>query len=218
MRSVLTIAGSDPSGHRGLQADLRVFAAHGVHGMAVPTALTVQTGDFEVHPVPVELVRRQVRAVVGKAVVVKVGMCATASIARMLAQELAGAVVVLDPVLASTSGVPLLDEPESLLPLAAISTLVTPNLDEARRLPALLEGTALLKGGHGEGDVVVDRLGEAEWRRPRLHGADTRGTGCRLSSAIAARLALGETLESAVAGAGAWLHAELQASVGRATV
>ena len=92
-------------------------------------------------------------------------MCATAAIARMLAQELAGAVVVLDPVLASTSGAPLLDEPESLLSLAAISTLVTPNLDEARRLPALLEGTALLKGGHGEGDVVVDRLGEAEWRR-----------------------------------------------------
>jgi len=215
MRSVLTIAGSDPSGHRGLQADLRVFAAHGVHGMAVPTALTVQAGAFEVHPVSVELVRRQVRAVLDQAVVVKVGMCATGAIARMLAQELSGAVVVLDPVLASTSGTSLLDEPESLLPLAAISALVTPNLDEARRLPGLLEGKALLKGGHGEGDVVVDRLGDVEWRRPRLHGADTRGTGCRLSSAIAARLALGEDLEAAVAGAGAWLYGELQRSVGR---
>ena len=108
-----------------------------------------------------------------------------------------------------------MDEPDALLELAAISELVTPNLPEAEALPGLLSGPAavLLKGGHGEGDTVVDQLlGGPSFSRPRLSGAQTRGTGCRLSSAIAARLALGEELESAVGGAGNWLHAELARS------
>jgi hydroxymethylpyrimidine/phosphomethylpyrimidine kinase len=217
VRRVLSIAGSDPSGHAGLQADLKVFEAHGVWGMAVPTVLTVQDARRVYSTTVLEpaLVRAQIRAVLPSAAVVKVGMVGTGAMARMLAEELLGARVVLDPVLVSSSGAVLMDEPDALLELAAISELVTPNLPEAEALPGLLSGPAavLLKGGHGEGDTVVDQLlGGPSFSRPRLSGAQTRGTGCRLSSAIAARLALGEELESAVGGAGNWLHAELARS------
>ena len=202
-----------------MQADLRVFQQHGVWGMAVPTALTVQgpRGVISVHPVPVELVRAQLLEVLPSADVVKVGMCATGAIARMLARELAGVRVVLDPVLLSSSGNVLLDDPDALLELAAISELVTPNGPEARRLPGLLKASAvLLKGGHDGGDTVVDELlGVGVFERPRLTGADTRGTGCRLSSAIAARLAGGASLPEAVEGAGDWLHRQLASSISR---
>lgn len=217
MRALLTIAGSDPSGGAGLQADLRVFERHGVWGMAVPTALTVQGpgGVRSVHPVDVELVRAQLLEVLPLADVVKVGMCGTGAVARMLARELKGARVVLDPVLVSSSGHLLLDEPEALLELAAICELVTPNRPEALALPGLLRAPAvLLKGGHASGESVIDELlGVAVFERPRLEGADTRGTGCRLSSAIAARLALGAPLREAVEGAGDWLHAQLAESI-----
>jgi hydroxymethylpyrimidine/phosphomethylpyrimidine kinase len=153
-------------------------------------------------------------------------MLATAA----LVEAVAGAIrkhglspYVLDPVMVATSGDRLLDEDavqavtERLLPLA---TIVTPNLDEARiltglpvegeegarkaarRLAEMGAGAALIKGGHGEGDEVIDLLwdGRSEhvWRRPRIHTTSTHGTGCTLSAAITAGLASGHALETAV--------------------
>jgi hydroxymethylpyrimidine/phosphomethylpyrimidine kinase len=226
----LTIAGSDSGGGAGIQADLKTFHAFGVFGTSALTALTAQdtTGVWGVHPVPVDFVRAQVEVVVRdlEPRAVKSGMLATAELVRTVA-ELIGThglqAYVLDPVMVATSGDRLLDLDaegavrERLVPLAA---LVTPNLDEARILTglpvtgeegqreaarALVElgaGAALVKGGHGEGDEVVDLLwdGHAErvWRRPRLRTRSTHGTGCTLSAGVTAGLARGDGLEAAV--------------------
>ncbi len=226
----LTIAGSDSGGGAGIQADLKTFHAFGVFGTSALTALTAQdtTGVWGVHPVPLDFVRAQVDAVVKdlEPRAVKTGMLATAELVGVVAELIAGhdlEAYVLDPVMVATSGDRLLDldaegaVAERLVPLAA---LVTPNLDEARILTglpvkgedgqreaaqALVEmgaGAALVKGGHGEGEELVDLLwdGHAErvWRRPRLRTRNTHGTGCTLSAGIAAGLARGDALEAAV--------------------
>ena len=97
MPTGLSIAGSDPSGGAGLQADLKVFEQHGIWGMAVPTALTVQgpEGVKAVHPIDADVVRAQLREVLPLADVVKVGMCGTGAVVRMLAQELRAQTLVL---------------------------------------------------------------------------------------------------------------------------
>lgn len=226
----LTIAGSDSGGGAGIQADLKTFHAFGVFGTSALTAVTVQdtTGVHGVHPIPLEMVRAQIDAVVEDLhpAAVKTGMLATAE----LVEEVASAIsfhglraFVLDPVMVSTSGHRLLDRDaegavaERLVPLCA---LVTPNLDEARILTGLpVEGeegqreaahvlvemgarAALVKGGHGDGPEVVDLLwdGSTErvWRRPRLSTRNTHGTGCTVSAAVASGLALGDPLERAV--------------------
>jgi hydroxymethylpyrimidine kinase/phosphomethylpyrimidine kinase len=226
----LTIAGSDSGGGAGIQADLKTFHAFGVFGTTAVTAITVQDtrGVYDVHPVPVSTVRRQIEVVAEdlEPAAVKTGMLATTE----LVEEVAASIrrldlpnYVLDPVMVATSGDRLLDaDAESavadlLLPLAAV---VTPNLDEARLLarreidsPDDMEEVArllvsrgaraaLVKGGHLEGDEVVDVLVDAEgvrrWRRPRVPTTSTHGTGCTLSSAIAAGLALGRPLRTAV--------------------
>lgn len=241
---LLTIAGSDSGGGAGIQADLKTFAAHGVYGMSVVTAVTAQstTAVTAVHDVPVEVVAAQLEAVFSDLGVdaVKIGMLSSVPILRAVAAALRARRprhVVLDPVMVSKSGAPLLQDDavaalaEELLPL---STLVTPNLPEAARLTSLpvaslaerevaaralaARGPAvLLKGGHGAGDAdrdeVADLLvaagGAGAVRRfvhPRLATRSDHGTGCTLSSAIAARLALGAPLEQAVGGAIDYLH------------
>lgn len=175
--NVLSVAGSDPSGGAGIQADLKTFAACGAYGMAALTALTVQntTGVFGVHTVPASFVADQIRAVFADVRVdaVKIGMIADAAIAEAIADVLAahrGVPVVLDPVMVAKGGSRLL-APEAvdalvrrLLPLAA---MLTPNLpeaaalldeaeatdrttmeDQARRLRALGPLSVLVKGGH----------------------------------------------------------------------
>jgi len=226
--SVLSIAGSDPSGGAGIQADLKTFAAHGVYGMAVITALTAQNtravaGVAAVDP---DFVRLQLRTVLSdiRPDAVKIGMVGSAGIADAVADGLDGydGPVVLDPVMVATSGAPLLEPSaeaalqERLVPRAS---LVTPNLPEAARLfgahpPAVWarsNGIAvLLKDGHGADHTVTDRLflpgGAAHsFAHPRVHTSNTHGTGCTLSSAIAARLAQGRSVADAVGEAVDWL-------------
>jgi len=226
----LTIAGSDSSGSAGIQADLKTFGALGVHGTCVIAALTAQnTQRVEaVLPVPPEFVLAQMRAVASDLAVgaIKIGMLATAPIIEAVAEglnEFPGVPVVLDPVMASHSGDPLLDEDavdtlKSVL-IPAV-TLVTPNLFEAAmllgeakarnadqmtaqayRLRDLGAKAVLVKGGHLDGeavDVMLDDRGEERLEAPRVMTENTHGTGCTLSSAIAAELAKGETLEKAV--------------------
>lgn len=233
MQSVLSIAGSDPTGGAGLQADLRVFQALGLHGAAIPTALTVQNGlrVRQVLPVFPSVLLETLRTTldVVRPSAIKVGMLGTDDAVRNVTLALApisDVPVVVDPILAASDGSPLLEKRAygALRDLMHGRTLVTPNWPEAeilsnRSLPRrrdgeqaareLLEDLAvegvLLKGGHLDGDaddLLVYREGDeilCEWLEgERLPGPSVHGTGCALSSAIAARLALGDTLREAV--------------------
>jgi hydroxymethylpyrimidine kinase/phosphomethylpyrimidine kinase len=243
---VLTIAGSDSGGGAGIQADLKTFHAFGAFGTSAVTAVTVQDtrGVSGVHPVPVEMVLRQVAAVAGDLppAACKTGMLATAELVRAVAGALRAHALpgyVLDPVMVATSGDRLLDADaeravaEELLPLAACAT---PNLDEAavlvgfpvedeasmrRAARVLVErgaGAALLKGGHLRGPELVDLLWDGrewrEWRRPRLETTSTHGTGCTLSAAIAAGLAHGRPLAEAVGDALDYVQRAIRAAPG----
>ncbi|MDX1673624.1 MAG: bifunctional hydroxymethylpyrimidine kinase/phosphomethylpyrimidine kinase [Longimicrobiales bacterium] len=242
----LTIAGSDSGGGAGIQADLKTFHAFGVFGTSAITAITAQdtTGVHGVRAVPTDLVRRQIRVVATDLTpgAVKTGMLATTELVEAVAgsiRDLGLANYVLDPVMVATSGDRLLDRDaesavaESLLPLA---TVVTPNLDEARILVGReIEGeaamreaaealvargarAALVKGGHLEGDTVVDVLvdeaGVEVWRHPKIRTTSTHGTGCTLSSAITAGLALGRPLREAVADALDFAHRAIREAPG----
>ncbi len=222
MTAVLAIAGSDSGGFAGLQADLPTIRAHGCHGLSAVTVVTAQDatairGTWEVPPgavaqqIGVLLAGFQISAV-------KVGMLPSAGAVTAVAsalQRYRGPVVV-DPVLGDSGGGWTLDEDgiAALRTWLPHVTLVTPNLPELRRLGELSRVARLVKGGHGEGDMLVDRLfandSEHWWSHPRLPG-EHRGTGCRLSSAIACRLALGDDLVDAVQGAIGWLQRELRA-------
>lgn len=226
----LTIAGSDSGGGAGIQADLKTFHAFGAFGTSAITAITAQNtlGVTAVHPVPIEIVRAQIDAVVHdlRPAAVKSGMLATASLVSAVADALREHAldnVVVDPVMVASSGDRLLDVDaegavaRELLPLCA---LVTPNLHEAgiltgtevhslddmrmaaRALVGMGAGAALVKGGHMEGSESVDLLlyqGEERlWRRPRILSRSTHGTGCTLSAAVAALLGAGAGMEDAV--------------------
>ena len=238
----LTIAGSDSSGGAGIQADLKSFAALGVYGASVITALTAQntTGVSGIHPVPAAFVTAQIDAVFSDLAVgaVKIGMVAQVETIAVIADGLtrwSPGHVVLDPVMVATSGDRLLAAEAvdalrtRLFPLAS---LITPNLPEAaailnepiaegeaavesqgRRLLATGCRAVLVKGGHGHGTESVDYLIDNErsiaLSAPRIATANTHGTGCSLSSAIAAGLAKGEDLETAVRNAKAWITAAI---------
>jgi hydroxymethylpyrimidine/phosphomethylpyrimidine kinase len=231
--NVLSIAGSDPSGGAGIQADLKTFAALGVYGCAAPTALTAQN-TVEVSAVlsvPADFLRRQLEAVFADVRVdaVKIGMVGAADAVRAVAAILRAyrpSFVVLDPVLHASTGARLLHTDaldalrDELLPLA---TVVTPNaveagallgiaaprsIAEAREAASLLAahgpGAALVTGGHladaaDAVDVLHDGHIAREFRVRRFPGGGTHGTGCTLSSAIAALLARGYALPEACA-------------------
>ncbi|MCO4773913.1 MAG: bifunctional hydroxymethylpyrimidine kinase/phosphomethylpyrimidine kinase [Deltaproteobacteria bacterium] len=221
---VLTIAGSDPSGGAGLQADLRAIAVHGQLGAAVVTALTVQNsrGVMHVHPVDSGLVAAQIAAVLDDMPVaaIKIGMLGNAEVAGAVADAVSGTSVpvVLDPVITSTSGAALLSDAALHVVrdrLAPLATLVTPNLAEARalldgdepdaaRLADLLGVPVLLTGGHAAGDLVTDVLdfpGEGrtrEFSAPRIPTPHDHGTGCLLSTSIACSLAAENSVVEAV--------------------
>jgi hydroxymethylpyrimidine/phosphomethylpyrimidine kinase len=241
----LTIAGSDSSGGAGIQADLKTFAALGVYGASVITALTAQNtrGVTGIHPVPADFVTAQIDAVFGDLDVraVKIGMVAQSATIEAIVAGLvrwSPAHVVLDPVMVATSGDRLLaaDAVEGLrTKLIPRASLVTPNLPEAaallnepvaaseaaiesqgQRLLALGCGAVLIKGGHGQGPESIDYLvsgnGIIALAAPRIATKNTHGTGCSLSSAIAAGLAKGEELETAVRAAKAWISAAIAAA------
>lgn len=242
--TALSIAGSDPSGGAGIQADLKAFSANGVYGMAALTALTAQNtqGVAGVQALPPEFVALQITEVLRDIRVdaVKIGMIANAQIARAVAEALGGAdlPIVLDPVMVAKGGAPLLEDSavmavrETLLPRA---TVLTPNLPEAARLlsrpvagtrseiadqaaalQALGPRAVLIKGGHLAGAESPDllRFEDAEiWLdAPRIDTRNTHGTGCSLSSAIAAGLASGLDLPAAVRAAKTWLSGAIAAA------
>lgn len=218
---VLIIAGSDSGGGAGIQADIKTVTMLGGHAMTAITAITAQNtmGVQGVHAIPTEMVLAQIDSVVSDIGVdaVKIGMIGSAATAAVVAErlrrpDLAGAAVVFDPVMVATSGSVLADADtirafEALLGRASVAT---PNLGELAALggeaAVLAHGCALLaKGGHAEGETVVDRLIEldagevARWEAPRIDTPHTHGTGCTLASAIATGLAQGMPLEPAVA-------------------
>jgi hydroxymethylpyrimidine/phosphomethylpyrimidine kinase len=248
LQIALTVAGSDSGGGAGIQADLKTFAALGVHGASVITALTAQNtqGVRAIHCVPPEIVAAQIDAVLEDFVVsaIKVGMLASVEIVAGVASRLsaptpmrAGAAragegrmrpfIVYDPVMFASSGAALSGAGfveavrRELLPLV---DCLTPNLaeaaallgeniaeseaDMARQGAALLKlgpRAALIKGGHLDGDQAVDFLAAAQGVRryaaPRIASRNLHGTGCTLSSAIAANVVLGTALPEAVAAA-----------------
>ena len=235
---VLSIAGSDSAGAAGIQADLKTFAALGCYGMTAITAVTAQNtrGVTAIHVVPPDMLRAQIDAVMSDigADAIKIGMLPNPEAVRVVADTLAHyrpRHVVLDPVMVATRGTRLMAAEtvqvmvELLFPQVSV---VTPNLDEAHvllghtvhgmeGLEAAAHGVraqgasaVLLKGGHLQGDTVVDLLAAADgtslrWVAPRIASQNLRGTGCTLSSAITAYLALGHTLPHAVELARAYL-------------
>ncbi len=227
----LSVAGSDPSGGAGIQADLKTFAAFRVYGAAVVTCVTAQNtrGVRATGEVAPELVAAQLDAVLDDLAPggVKTGMLGRAAIVEAVAARLARctAPLVVDPVLVATSGDRLLDSDglealrRLLLPHAA---LVTPNLreaealagrpvrdraemrDAARAIRALGPRAVLVKGGHLADeacDVLLDGDDLHELSAARVAGPPLHGAGCTLSAAIAARLACGDTLLDAVVAA-----------------
>ncbi|MGA1830482.1 bifunctional hydroxymethylpyrimidine kinase/phosphomethylpyrimidine kinase [Rhizobium wenxiniae] len=246
IRNVLSIAGSDPSGGAGIQADLKAFSARGTYGMAALTALTAQNtqGVTAIHALPPDFVRAEIETIFADISVdaVKIGMIANAEIAQTVAATLeahaTGIPVVLDPVMVAKGGAPLLASDANqaimkrLLPLA---TVITPNLPEAAALLAepeaktreamaeqakrLLEHgprAVLIKGGHLESDDSPDVLAEADgvtwFEGPRTRTRNTHGTGCTLSSAIAAEIAKGQSVIEAVRVAKAYLAEAISAA------
>lgn len=243
--SALSIAGSDSGAGAGIQADLLTFAANGVFGTTAITCLTAQNprGVSGVLPVPPGFVLEQCRQVTGhfhpKAL--KTGMLLNVEIVEAVADFIAqsGIPAVVDPVMVASSGATLLAQEavesvkKRLIPRAA---LVTPNLDEASILlgrkalgGALAEAEAkelaqlygvpfLLKGGHAEGDDLIDVLAWPGGRTltlkaRRAPGVDTHGSGCTLSAAITAQTALGKGLAEAVAAAHAYLQESIHKSI-----
>lgn len=240
---VLTIAGSDPSAGAGIQADLKTFAANGVHGLTAVTAVTAQSpGEFDaLQAVDPALLDSQLARLVslGPIAAAKTGLLATAANVEVCADFFSrrpGLPLVVDPVLRASAGATLLDKNgQKLLQerLLGLATLITPNLPEAETLLGKTLDTreafesapreiaerygcdTLVKGGHFLGTTQVT---DAAWidgqtllfSRNRLEAPDLHGTGCTLSAAIAARLALGEDLESAIRLARDYLHAAIR--------
>jgi len=241
----LTVAGSDSSGGAGIQADLKTFAALGVYGASVITALTAQNtrGVNAIHDVPAHFIAAQIDAVFSdlKVNAVKIGMLsvpvAIATVAAGL-ERWSQTLVVLDPVMIATSG-------DRLLAPAAIEVLkrdlmpralvVTPNLheaaalldeplardehemrDQAEKLLRIGAKAVLIKGGHAQGPEAVDLLvtpeAAARLSTEKIDTANTHGTGCTLSSAIAAGLAKGYRLSEAVADAKAYVTQAIAAA------
>lgn len=243
MKTVLTVAGSDPSGGAGIQADIKTITAHGLYATSAITALTVQnTLGVSREPVPVDLVVQQIDCVVGdiRPDAVKIGMLCNAEIVQAVAQALAhgqAECIVIDPVMISTSGHRLLDQEavqwmkRKLFPMAQ---LITPNLPEAEALcgmrvrdEAEMERAArllsdqtgaavLLKGGHlaKTADDLLLQNGEAHWLQGRrVENSNTHGTGCTLSSAIACGLARGQSLVESARAAKEYLTNALRAGL-----
>lgn len=241
----LTIAGSDPSGGAGLQADLKTFHQFGVEGAAVATLITVQNSVrvSRVELLAADLVGQQVDAVLEEVNpgAIKTGALGSAAVVEAVAARRFACALIVDPVMISTSGAALLNSDARsvlrrlLLPRAA---LVTPNLDEAaelagigvRDIPSMREAarriadfgtpSVLVKGGHLQGDAVDILWHDGqflEFRLPRIQidATHTHGTGCTYSAAIAACLALGLAMPDAVGRAKRFVHEAIRTGSGR---
>lgn len=219
----------------------QAFGTFGTSAITAITAQNT-LGVTDIHPVPIQTVEAQIKAVAEdlQPAACKSGMLATRELVATVADCIRSFQLpnyVLDPVMVATSGARLLarDAEKSILRLLVpICSLVTPNLDEASILTGREVATpeqmrqaardlvdqgaraALLKGGHLAGSEIVDVLYDGmtfrEWSRPKLRTTNTHGTGCTLSAAIAAGLALGQPLESAVGDALAYLQRAIAAA------
>lgn len=231
-RRVLTIAGSDPSGGAGIQADLKTFSACGCYGMSAVTAVVDENtvGVYGIYPVPAEFVRGQIRSVLDDigADAVKIGMLHSVELIRAVKDALRGyniKNIVLDPVMVATSGDKLLQDDaieclkNEMIPEVRI---ITPNIPEAeilagrkirgqddlpgfaRELSAGRKVSVLLKAGHLSNDKLTDIFYNSETddilelSSERVVTKNTHGTGCTLSSALAAFLAHGFDINEAV--------------------
>ena len=242
MNVALTIAGSDSGAGAGLQADLKTFAALRVYGLSVVTAVTAQNtrGVVASSPMTPQLVGEQLTALTAdfSIAAVKTGMLGNAAIVEAVARLLPNAPLVVDPVMISKHGSPLLDDAarhamvRHLLPFA---TLVTPNLPEAealagcpagslkerreaaRRIADLGPKSVLIKGGHGKGpaiDLLFHENTFIEFKAPRFKTRHTHGTGCTFSAAIAACLARGVPLVESVAEAKGFITEAIRSNPG----
>ncbi|MGN0071491.1 MAG: bifunctional hydroxymethylpyrimidine kinase/phosphomethylpyrimidine kinase [Atopobiaceae bacterium] len=227
MKAVLAIAGLDSSGGAGLAQDVATIVSLGLHSKVAATAVTAQSlaAVHAITPLPPELVEQQIHAAFEDLApsAVKIGMLGTGEIAADVAKSLAelhARNIVVDPVLASTTGALLLEEgaEDALFSLFRLARVMTPNVPEAEKLlgheisgcqgmeeaaRALRQrfGCAvLLKGGHlglAE-DCLAENAGTKWIGVPAVAGGSAHGTGCMLSSAIASELALGRSLPDAV--------------------
>ena len=212
---ILIIAGSDSGGGAGIQADIKTVTMLGGHAMTAITAVTAQNtlGVDAVHMIPTQMVIDQIAAVVSDIGVdaVKIGMIGNADTAHAVADSLSelSCPIVFDPVMVATSGAVLADADtiSAFEWLMRLATLTTPNLPEldalggkdallARRIPLLI------KGGHADGDTIVDELHIApgqdkSWSDARIETRSTHGTGCTLATAIATGLGQGMELIAA---------------------
>ncbi len=213
---ILIIAGSDSGGGAGIQADIKTVTMLGGHAMTAVTAITAQNtlGVDAVHMVPTQMVIDQIAAVVSDIGVdaVKIGMIGSAETAHAVADSLSelSCPIVFDPVMVATSGAILADDDtiSAFERLMRLATLTTPNLPELEALggrEALLEKhiPLLIKGGHAEGDFIIDQLDLAfdqsmQWTEERIETRNTHGTGCTLATAIATGLGQGLSLQQSV--------------------
>lgn len=229
---VLVIAGSDSGGGAGIQADIKTITMLGGHAMTAITAVTAQNtiGVTRIDVLPADAVIAQIDAVVGDIGIdaIKIGMLGSAAIADAVARRLAtvDVPVVLDPVMAASSGARLAEDATvaAVRRLMARAVVTTPNRPELAVLGGIgalmAEGrTVLVKGGHDEGDEVVDTLvgpgGEiARWSASRIVTRHDHGTGCTLASGIALGMAAGLALPESIGRARAYVRAALGAAPG----
>lgn len=230
---VLVVAGSDSGGGAGIQADIKTITMLGGFATTAVTALTAQNtlGVEEVLPIEARFVALQMKAVLSDigADAIKTGMLGTARVVEAVADVCEGLAfgipLIIDPVMIAKGGARLLDKGAHdafVLRLLPLASLVTPNVPEAEVLTGMKIKTArdleqaaeallglgpsavLMKGGHLEGDTVIDVLRTADgaahvFEGPRIVSRSTHGTGCTLASAVAAGVAEGLTLQGAVA-------------------
>ena len=242
MKTALTIAGSDSSGGAGIQADIKTMCANGVFAMSAITALTAQNtcGVTDIMEASPQFLKEQLDCIFTdiRPDAVKIGMVSSGALIETIADSLKqhGAErIVVDPVMAATSGARLIDEEaiatlkERLLPLAM---LITPNIPEAQILSEMqirheedmvkaakhiqqrYSCNVLIKGGHQINDAndYLQTADHGQWfYGKRIDNPNTHGTGCTLSSAIAANLAKGFALEEAIQRAKDYISGALNA-------
>ncbi len=228
--AVMTIAGSDSGAGAGIQADLKTFSALGCYGTSVITAVTAQNTKkvYSIMPVEPSIVGDQLKAILDdfSIAAVKTGMLYSKAIVEVLLHNIKGiSNLVVDPVMLSTSGMPLLSDNaieyiiDNLFPM---TKLITPNLYEmqvivgrtllshsdielaCKELFNKIATSILVKGGHFEGDacdILFDGNNFNYFNTKRIDNIKTHGTGCTLSSAIVCYLAMGYSLINSISNA-----------------
>ena len=242
---ILSIAGSDSSGGAGIQADIKTIAMLGGYAMTAITAVTAQNtrGVQQIAAMDADLVMDQIDSCLSDigADGIKIGMLGSPEIAMRLAERLDtfSGPIVFDPVMVATSGSVLADDATigAFGALMQIATVVTPNLpelaaltgrehiaaeevfDAARQLAEAQDTIVLAKGGHGDGDQVIDYVVSssgkiASFGHQRIETRHTHGTGCTLSAALATMLAHGQPMTHAIRIARAFTRAAIEQAPG----